>query len=768
MIDHFIARAPQPRPSIESRALLALVLASTLAGCGGGGGGGGGSSSGSGGGGGGGGGNGGQTGITVSPTTLAFTANHDDSEPPPAQTVTVTAHDPGTTWLRAERGTVGPAGFIACNNTASCTVQVQPHENVPSSFEYPGTITNGFTIIGCADEFCVSGAQRGRVTVTYTYTITPGFTILPEGPVLPTVQGVEGVQTPPLLLTLTNPKGTVQPLYVQNQNLGNPVFATVTPPAGPVPSGTPLEVRFANNLPVGSYTAQLEVQSGGSTRVTRRVINYVVSSAYRVSAVPTFVVDSTTTMPGLKQTVIVSSQAPGTSFNWTATENAPWLELSRPSGNTSTNNDIELSLPVAALERIPTGIHHATVTIGPPPATPTPTPTAYAFDVTLDMRLPLVEFGMPKVVVAGAAGEVFIKGAGFSAPPSGVSFGGNPATTFTRESDTRIRASYPALLSGGYPITVGGLATNALIDREHGVLAAVDGGAFPTAVFTSGGRKYAAIYDDERRTLYLANTDNGEIERYVLSGTWSAGTSVAVPALRDLMLAPDGRLFALTSTALVTIDATTLATSSLTTLSVLPNRALGSGIDGEILIAHADDFGSSTNIVRYVPSTGAFTEEFFCCLDRYIRSSGDGTLLYATSSGGVQRYDVRTRNYQFGASAPGRRDLSVTRDGAKFLLDATRLFSSTFALLGELTVADAMTGTVTTDGRRAYVYSSASPLTAQLYAFDLTGPAPFAQLPGSPITLLESVGNEPVMATSVDGRVVFIAGSSRVIIKSLP
>jgi len=50
----------------------------------------------------------------------------------------------------------------------------------------------------------------------------------------------------------------------------------------------------------------------------------------------------------------------------------------------------------------------------------------------------------------------------------------------------------------------------------------------------------------------------------------------------------------------------------------------------------------------------------------------------------------------------------------------------------------------------------------------LTCLAPFAPLPQSPITLPDSVGAEPVMTTSVDGKTVFIAGSSRVIIKSVP
>jgi hypothetical protein len=39
---------------------------------------------------------------------------------------------------------------------------------------------------------------------------------------------------------------------------------------------------------------------------------------------------------------------------------------------------------------------------------------------------------------------------------------------------------------------------------------------------------------------------------------------------------------------------------------------------------------------------------------------------------------------------------------------------------------------------------------------------------GSPYTLPDTVGAEPVMAASVDGKTVFIAGSSRVIVQPVP
>jgi hypothetical protein len=715
----------------------------------------------------------------VSPTTLSFTANHDDPEPPPAQTVTVTAHDAGTTWLMFEGGST--AG-ISCNSGASCAVQVRP-PNAPSSFVNPGTTTNGVTLLGCADQSCLSSGQRGRVTITYTYTVTPGFDIQPE--TVPTVFGVEGVQTPPLQLTLTNPSGTVQPLYVMNPNLGNPVFATVTPPAGPVPSGTTLEVRFADNLPVGSYTGTLEVQSGASTRFTRRTINYVVGSAYQLSGNTSFVIDSATTSAALNQTVIIGSGA-GANFQWTATETAPWLLLSRTSGDTSAQNDIVLSLLPGVLERVPAGVHRTTVTIQPPPATPQPAPTALTFDVVLDMRLPLVEFAMPGVVVAGAAGDAYIKGSGFDSAPSTVLFGGTAATAVTLESATLLRATYPATLaSGSHPIDLG-LPPNALnLDRQHATLVAVDAGALPAESFASSGLKHAAVYDDERRALYVANTGNETIDRYALNGTWTADTPLPISKLRDIALAPGGGpLLALSENALSRVDPTawsvldSLATPS--NQSSIPNRTLGAGFDGEFLIARSDEISMSSPLLRYQPFSNTFTDEPLgcCAVDRYIRSSGDGSVLYMSINVGngesaAHRYVVRTRQTEgiLQSFAPSRRGLSVSRDGGLFLLGGTRVYTAAMGPFGQLVAPEALSaGVITTDGKRAYAYSDAQTPGARLYAFDLTAPngPGFFQLMGSPYTLPDTVGAEPVMAASVDGKTVFITGSSRVIVQPAP
>jgi len=743
--------------------LFALLGVALLAGCGGGGGG---SSGGNAGGGSGGGGT--LTGISVSPTSVSFTSNHDDSDPPPAQTVTITAHEPGTTYLALEGG--GAAG-IACSGGASCTFQVRPAE-APYNFVTPGTTTNGFTIIGCADAMCVSGAQKGRVTVTYTYTVTPGLALAPADPV-PPVNGVEGVQTPPLVFTATHPSGTVEQLRVLTPTLGNPPFATVTgATAGPTPSGITLQVAFASNLRVGTYTGTLEVFSGASPRATRRAITYVVQSAYRVSGLSPFVVDAATPASALQQTVTIDSHGSGASFDWTAWKTEPWLELSPTSGNTASSNSLVVSLPPAAIERVPIGVHHATVTLRPPGWPTTISPAPLTFDVVLDMRLPLAAFALPKVVVAGSEGEVYIQGSGFTALPGTVSFGGTAATSVNRESDARIRATYPATLaSGSHTIELGIVPNNAGLNRRHASLMVVTPAALPAAVFSSNNNtKSTAIFDDERRALYVA--DNWQIERYLFNGTWSADAPLPIAGLRDLLLVPGGhRLLALSAAWLEHVDPGTWSVvdqvPTPTFQTVLGNRTLGAGLDGEILIGKGDPGVTATNILRHVPATGFWAEEFLCCISGHIRSSGDGTLLYwNTGSTSAQRYDVRTRQTQVGGSAAGQRGLSVSRNGTTFLIDGTRVYDSGFSLLGQLSAPEPiLSGVMTTDGRRAYGYTDGG----YLYSFDLTafnGSGGFVQV-GGRISVADA-GTDPVMTTSVDGLTVFIAGSSRVIVQPVP
>ncbi|HVY64757.1 MAG TPA: hypothetical protein VHH11_08045, partial [Gammaproteobacteria bacterium] len=415
-----------------------------LAGCGGGGGGGGGGSSGSSGGGGGGG--GAVSGISISPSTLSFTANQDDADPPPAQTITITALGSGTTYIRGENGTVTS---LTCSG-ASCTYQVRPTE-APYSFASPATTTNGLTFIGCADQTCSTGAvANGRQTVTYTYTITPGLDIAPSGPL--NVSGVEHVATPPQTLTLTHPSGTLQPWHATFTPTGTgPAFVTLNPASTSAASASPatLQAQFAD-LPAGTYTGTIEVQPGTTPRRVKRDVTYTVQSALSVTGNVDFTVDANTQSADLQRmlTADVSSGVAG-SLGWIAGYSSTWLQVSPQSGDTATAHQITLSLVPAVLERLPKGLYSADVTFG------AQQPGAFSdrvLHVTLDLRLPHTEFVMPHAVAEGSTGQTFIRGSGFASLPGTVTFGSTAASAVTPGSDTAISASHPVMPAGNYKV----------------------------------------------------------------------------------------------------------------------------------------------------------------------------------------------------------------------------------------------------------------------------------------------------------------------------
>ncbi len=746
--------------------LSVVALTVILAGCGGGGGGGGGGSSGSSGGG------GAVSGISISPSTLSFTANQDDADPPPAQTITITALGSGTTYIRGENGTVTS---LTCSG-ASCTYQVRPTE-APYSFASPATTTNGLTFIGCADQTCSTGAvANGRQTVTYTYTITQGTDFAPNTPLV--VNGVEGVPTPAQTLTLTRPSGTVPPWHASFAPGAGPSFVTLNPASTTTAGVTQMDAQFAL-LTAGTYTGTIEVQPGTSPRRVKRSVTYTVQSALSITGTLDFVIDENTQSGALQQTLTATAAAGVGTLGWTADYSASWLQLSNATGDTASANQVVLSLVTAELERLPKGVYGADITFKPS------VPAAFSdrvVHVTLDMRLPHVGFVMPRAVAEGSTGEAFIRGSGFATLPGTVRFGITPAAgSPVRDSDTLMRANYPSTLArGNYNVDLA-LPANALqLNRAHARLTVADPTALQAAqadIDLPIGPKYAVVFDDARLALYVANVvadspaQASTIERLVWNGTSWGHDSLPVDFLRDLVLRPGGdELLALTQDKITRVnpDAFSIA-GTVTPLSQGPAyRSIGIGNDGRALISQSDAGGSNTNLIYYDLDNGFSAPDQIPFVTGNIRASGDGSVIYLLGDLNTRRYDVKTRTYTDNGAlgAATGKVLSVSGVGTRFITDAAAVYRSDFTKLGSLAVAgDTLKAAVITpDGTRAYVYGASG----TLYGFLLDSfvGADFAPA-GTPIALPHLV-NAPVMTTSADGHVVFIAGDDRVIVRPVP
>ena len=747
---------------------LMLLIIVTLAGCGGGGGGG------SSGGGGGGGSN--VTGISLSPSTMSFTANHDDPDAPPAQTVTITALGSGTTYIRFENGT---ATGLSCNGTSSCTFPVRP-TSAPYSFVSPNTTTDAITFIGCADQTCTTGpVPNGRQTLTYTYAVTPGLDISPASALI--VNGVEGVPTPSQTLTLTHPSGTVPPWHATFTPTGaGPAFVTLSPVSAAAAGTATLQAQFAS-LPAGTYTGTIEIQPGTSPRRVRRDVTYNVQSAFKVTGNMSFVIDAATQSAASQQTwTAAAGVGVAGTLGWTASVNTPWLQLSRATGDTASANQIVVSLLPAKLEQLPKGVYTADIRFDPV------VPAAFSVltvHVSLDMRLPHTAFVMPRAVGEGSTGEAFISGSGFAVLPGTLKFGSTDATPpVTRDSDALIRASYPATLSSGHYNIDLSIPTNALgLNRQRARFTVLSPTTLQSAtadIAVPTGKKYAAVFDDARLALYVANVvdpspaTSSTIQRLVWDGgSWTLDAK-PVALLRDIALSPGGdELLALTAGDVTRIDPDAWSVIDSVTVpspGSVPNRSFAAGNDGRLSISQADG-GTSTNITYYNLTDGAFASEFACCISGNIRASGDGTSLYLLGDTNTRRYDVKMRTYTDNSavgSATGR-SLSVSLTGARFIIDGTTVYRSDFTKVGTLPAPSGEifnAATITPDGTRAFAYG----VSGKLYGFQLDSfvGADFAPVPGTPVTLPHLV-DSPVMTTSSDGRAVFIAGGDRIIVKSV-
>ena len=170
----------------------------------------------------------------------------------------------------------------------------------------------------------------------------------------------------------------------------------------------------------------------------------------------------------------------------------------------------------------------------------------------------------PRVVTAGETGNVILHGTGFTKATT-VSFGAAAGTNVSVSSlapDSELRATYPALTPGTYPIAIDSGAvkfTGSLIVVAPANYAAAKL-TYPSAPQEIGGM----LYDAQRQALYVAarytDSQANKLFKFQFSaGTWQAPVSVPVPSLQDVALSLDGAtLLLLTDTALTEYDVATL------------------------------------------------------------------------------------------------------------------------------------------------------------------------------------------------------------------
>jgi hypothetical protein len=223
----------------------------------------------------------------------------------------------------------------------------------------------------------------------------------------------------------------------------------------------------------------------------------------------------------------------------------------------------------------------------------------------------------PRVVTAFQSGTVILHGRGLSAATQ-VSFGSVAATDVKASSqngDAEVRANYPSLAAGTYPVTINGgvipfSASLVAVERLSFAPAQL---SYPSTPQEIGG----ICYDAERRAIYVAaryadSQANTLFKFQYDGGTWQAPAAVKVASLQDVALSSDGATVLLaTDTSIVEIDAVTLAPRGTYSASDDLIRAGAAYIQG---IAVANDGyaivttggANPTNVLLYSTTAHAF------------------------------------------------------------------------------------------------------------------------------------------------------------------
>jgi len=403
----------------------------------------------------------------------------------------------------------------------------------------------------------------------------------------------------------------------------------------------------------------------------------------------------------------------------------------------------------------------------------------------------------PYVVNTGFAGQVILRGAGFTNPTT-VSIGGVAATTVNFLGTTELRVTPPALAAGTHTVQLNGGAL-----PFNGSLVVVAPTAFTAAFLPHPATPWATRsleYDAARSALLVTGGSGGgvELKRYeFIGGGWAAPVLAASPptGLRQIRMSHDGsRLLALVSTdtpvatAIHEFVPSTLVFDRSTALPFDANHPLVYGEsfalanDGSLILQTRLSGSGNRYPIRFDTQDRAFTH-LAVEGDQLIGSVAPGNGSFVLLDNGtppVIRYNSSTAAITRGAG--GRvllpvfsgQQPSADLAGAKFQ-SAHAIVDSSFQLLGYTSDAGVTAAVVINRaGTRAHVFEPAG--AGQIRTYDLTvaptgSPLRYPEL-GSPTAL--PGGNHPGsaaeyrMTITPDGGTVFISGSAGIAVQPVP
>jgi hypothetical protein len=402
----------------------------------------------------------------------------------------------------------------------------------------------------------------------------------------------------------------------------------------------------------------------------------------------------------------------------------------------------------------------------------------------------------PRVVRAGVPGEAVLRGQGL-ASLTGVSFGGNDATSITQVSDTEVHAAYPALTAGAYAVQPQNASGPVPFS---GTLVVIDppGFAATTLGYPSSPGNFRSIVFDAARQAILVATDTQILRYAFVDPAWQAPLQLAIPDLRDIALSNDGAsLLALATHSLRQLDPVTLVQGGITSgpvsgpSSPVPLNRLALANNG-VAVVGAEQFetyfylSGNPGFFRAVPNGTLFAfgalpaageNRSLIAVIQGQLSPAPPALTYLASSGSFSASSVNLNRVSVNLSsldplpAVDRSGLRISFHSSVGTFSGINVFDNNLTQLGALpatTAAVAFAPNPSGPAVRAYTLDA-----GMLRAFDLAAPpvgGSFVEITSQPypMTLSSGPGNHPRMLITPDGGTAILAGDARVVIVPTP
>ncbi|HKQ25665.1 MAG TPA: IPT/TIG domain-containing protein [Burkholderiales bacterium] len=554
-------------------------------------------------------------------------------------------------------------------------------------------------------------------------------------------------------------------------------------------------------LPPGTYTATVSIATATANDTIISLRNATVTYTVSTLLVSPVAIDfvTTTGIQPASTTLNLDTNSAGTAWSGTiayTSASGGWLSLTAP-----TSAVLPASVTVNAdVTSIPAGVHTATITIHAGS-------TTTVVPVSLTVSDPRVNFVSPYVGTASIPGGVIIRGFGFSSVQTGIEvlFGSTAASSVSYVSDTEVRATYPALAAGDYPISIKNSSTT-LPSRATAKLVIVDppGYAYAPLVrnstFVTPSGVSNLIYDAERKAVYLLDGDRKRIDRFrFINGTgWTVDMPVSlsglgIPANTTMALSPDGteilstfgksmlRIDPSNLALLETVDATSfLGGSVFASLNQLDfandGNAIGTSVDNtasgglyryDMLTKQFAVLSSQTDMAnRLVVASGDRGTIFLPTFESLIQALAKPVFkLTASSLTLTQTTTLTTGSFLASADRTGSKVILLNAGGGP--TQAAMVFDSSLNPLGTLpdNPPDLHGFVISPDGTKAYAYYTGANV---IRKFDLTTMGGITEI-GTGTPIADSPGSfYSAMTISPDGGTLFLASNERLIVMPAP